>query len=137
MRPKRRAETRVHVAGPLDCQFPYSRTEFGVAVFYCASGTWETPFRGPPFDVGWRVEQMGLVRNQPVDTPPRGCCTGDLDVRPTSDPSIHRTLPGVARSVAAIEGERPRFGTGGAATTVPAERRMNTCDPANTVLAIT
>jgi hypothetical protein len=81
MRPKRRAETRVHVAGPLDCQFPYSRTEFGVAVFYCASGTWETPFRGPPFDVGWRVEQMGLVRNQPVDTPPRGCCTGDLDVR--------------------------------------------------------
>src|SRR4029453_11841985 len=25
--------------------------------FYCASGTWATPFQGPPFDVGWRVEQ--------------------------------------------------------------------------------
>jgi len=34
--------------------------------FYCASGTWATPFQGLPFDVGWRVEQMGLVRNQPV-----------------------------------------------------------------------
>jgi len=40
--------------------------------FYCASGTWATPFQGPPFDVGWRVEQMGLVRNQPVGYPPAG-----------------------------------------------------------------
>ena len=42
--------------------------------FYCASGTWATPFQGPPFDVGWRVEQMGLVRNQPVGYPPRDSC---------------------------------------------------------------
>ena len=40
--------------------------------FYCASGTWATPFQGPPFDVGWRVEQMGLVRNQPVGYPAAG-----------------------------------------------------------------
>jgi hypothetical protein len=40
--------------------------------FYCASGTWATPFQGPPFDVGWRVEQMGRVRNQPVGYPAAG-----------------------------------------------------------------
>jgi hypothetical protein len=40
--------------------------------FYCASGTWATPFQGPQFDVGWRVEQMGLVRNQPVGYPAAG-----------------------------------------------------------------
>jgi hypothetical protein len=40
--------------------------------FYGASGTWATPFQGPPFDVGWRVEQMGLVRNQPVGYPAAG-----------------------------------------------------------------
>jgi hypothetical protein len=40
--------------------------------FYCASGTWATPFQGAPFDVGWRVEQMGLVRNQPVGYPAAG-----------------------------------------------------------------
>ena len=46
--------------------------------FYCASGTWATPFQGPPFDVGWRVEQMGLVRNQPVGYPAAGYLTGWL-----------------------------------------------------------
>jgi len=40
--------------------------------FYTASGTWQTPFMGPPFDVGWRLEQMGLVRNQPVGYPAAG-----------------------------------------------------------------
>jgi hypothetical protein len=40
--------------------------------FYTASGTWATPFMGPPFDVGWRLEQMGLVRNQPVGYPAAG-----------------------------------------------------------------
>ena len=30
--------------------------------FYCASGTWATPFQGPPFDVGRRVEQTGRIR---------------------------------------------------------------------------
>jgi hypothetical protein len=40
--------------------------------FYTASGTWQTPFQGPPFDVGWRLEQMGLVRNQPVGYPAAG-----------------------------------------------------------------
>jgi hypothetical protein len=40
--------------------------------FYCASGTWQTPFMGPPFDVGWRLEQIGLVRNQPVGYPAAG-----------------------------------------------------------------
>ena len=40
--------------------------------FYTASGTWATPFQGPEFDVGWRVEQMGLVRNQPVGYPAAG-----------------------------------------------------------------
>jgi hypothetical protein len=39
---------------------------------YGASGTWATPFQGPQFDVGWRVEQMGLVRNQPVGYPAAG-----------------------------------------------------------------
>jgi peptidoglycan hydrolase-like protein with peptidoglycan-binding domain len=37
--------------------------------FYCASGTWATPFQRPPFDVGWRVEQLGLVGNPPVGYP--------------------------------------------------------------------
>jgi hypothetical protein len=40
--------------------------------FYCASGTWDTPFQGPPFDVGFRLEQIGLVRNQPVGYPASG-----------------------------------------------------------------
>jgi hypothetical protein len=40
--------------------------------FYCASGTWATPFQGPPFDVGFRLEQMGRVRNQPVGYPSSG-----------------------------------------------------------------
>jgi hypothetical protein len=40
--------------------------------FYGASGTWATPFQGPPFDVGWRLEQMGRVRNQPVGYPAAG-----------------------------------------------------------------
>jgi hypothetical protein len=40
--------------------------------FYCASGSWNTPFQGPPFDVGWRLEQMGRVRNQPVGYPASG-----------------------------------------------------------------
>ena len=40
--------------------------------FYGASGTWQTPFMGPPFDVGWRLEQMGRVRNQPVGYPASG-----------------------------------------------------------------
>jgi hypothetical protein len=40
--------------------------------FYGASGTWATPFQGPPFDVGWRLEQQGLVRNQPVGYPAAG-----------------------------------------------------------------
>ncbi|MCV6985202.1 peptidoglycan-binding protein [Mycobacterium shinjukuense] len=40
--------------------------------FYCASGTWQTPFVGPQFDVGWRLEQLGRVRNQPVGYPAAG-----------------------------------------------------------------
>jgi hypothetical protein len=43
--------------------------------FYSASGTWATPFQGLPFDVGWRVEQMGLVRNQRSDTRSLDSCT--------------------------------------------------------------
>ena len=42
--------------------------------FYCASGTWATPFQGPPFDVGWRVEQMAWSATSPSDAPPRGSC---------------------------------------------------------------
>lgn len=40
--------------------------------FYCASGTWQTPFMGPQFDVGWQLEQRGMVRNQPVGYPASG-----------------------------------------------------------------
>lgn len=40
--------------------------------FYTASGTWATPFMGPPFDTGWQLEQRGLVRNQPVGYPAAG-----------------------------------------------------------------
>lgn len=40
--------------------------------FYCVSGTWATPFQGPPFDVGWQLEQAGKVRNQPVGYPAAG-----------------------------------------------------------------
>jgi hypothetical protein len=47
-------------------------TPTALPFFYCASGTWATPFQGPPFDVGWRLEQMGRVRNQPVGYPAAG-----------------------------------------------------------------
>jgi hypothetical protein len=45
--------------------------------FYTAAGTWGTPFQGPPFDVGWRLEQMGIVRNQPVGYPAIGFLNPD------------------------------------------------------------
>jgi hypothetical protein len=39
---------------------------------------WRTPFQGPPFDVGFRLEQMGRVRNQPVGYPDIGFLIPDL-----------------------------------------------------------
>ncbi|HEX7826181.1 MAG TPA: peptidoglycan-binding protein [Mycobacterium sp.] len=50
-------------ASPLPTNLPF---------FYNASGTWSSPFQGPQFDVGWRLEQMGRVRNQPVGYPASG-----------------------------------------------------------------
>jgi hypothetical protein len=40
--------------------------------FYSAAGTLGTPFQGPPFDVGWALEQEGRVRNQPIGYPAGG-----------------------------------------------------------------
>ena len=40
--------------------------------FYNAAGTWSTPFMSPQFDVGWRLEQLRQVRNQPVGYPAAG-----------------------------------------------------------------
>ncbi|MGV0795177.1 peptidoglycan-binding protein [Mycolicibacterium sp. XJ1819] len=45
--------------------------------FYTAAGTWGTPFQGPPFDVGFRLEQTGVVRNQPVGYPALGFLNPD------------------------------------------------------------
>jgi peptidoglycan hydrolase-like protein with peptidoglycan-binding domain len=45
--------------------------------FYTAAGTWGTPFQGPPFDVGFRLEQMRTVRNQPVGYPAIGFLNPD------------------------------------------------------------
>lgn len=49
----------------------------GRPFFYTVAGTWGTPFQGPPFDVGFRLEQRGLVRNQPVGYPAIGFLNPD------------------------------------------------------------
>lgn len=53
---------------PLPTELPF---------FYTAAGTWGTPFQGPPFDVGFRLEQMQIVRNQPVGYPAVGFLNPD------------------------------------------------------------